>query len=377
MTSKERVKAAINWQKPDRIPVHEDFWEDTPEVWKEQGFPSNITYYPPQLGDDKRQSIDNYFDFDIAVMFLDCSPRYEQKILSHEGENYIYEDRYGYTAEKPWKRSGSIHYVSVKTKGKEVWDKDKKRWFLSSDPEESARIDDHNYFEHFVDYPSWSDAKKKYDRMAGKEKYILFKNYGPWEATWRHRDFSNLLMDIALEPEWVLEMGRTHLELTLDVLKKCISEGMKPDGYFMVDDLGGSTGPLMSPNMWNSVYKEMVKELGDFLKENDIDFWMHSCGNAEPMYDDLIDCGVKVMNPMQVMAGLDIRGIKEKYRNRLAFYGNINAHILDGDWEPLHDELKSRKEMFSEGGWICHTDHSIPPTMSLEQFEKMIKLVRS
>lgn len=377
MTSKERVKAAINWEKPDRIPVHEDFWTDTPVVWIQQGFPQNVSIYPPKPGDLKYQSIDEYYDFDIAVMYLDCSPRYEQKILSHDGENYIYEDRYGYTAEKPWQKSGSIHYVSVKTKDRESWNRDKHMWVLEKNPDGAARIDDSNYFEHFEKYPGWIEARKKYDVMKNNERYILFKNYGPWEATWRHRDFTNLLMDIALEPDWVMEMGRTHLNLTLEVLKRCIAEGMKPDGYLMVDDLGGSTGPLMSPHMWSSVYRDMVKELGDFLKENDIDFWMHSCGNAEPMYDELINCGVKVMNPMQVSAGLNICEMKDKYKNRLAFYGNINAHILDREWDQLHKELKARVDMFSDGGWICHTDHSIPPTMPLAQFEKMIQMVRS
>ncbi|MGL1890042.1 MAG: hypothetical protein OCD02_00375 [Spirochaetaceae bacterium] len=376
MTSKERVKAAINWEKPDRIPVHEDFWTDTLEVWKEQGFPQNITIYPPSLNDNKSQAVDEYFDFDIAVMYLDCSPRYEQKILSHKDDYYIYEDRYGYTAEKPWKKSGSIHYVSVKTKDIETWESTKHRWKLNEDPSESSRIDDQNYFEHFDDYPSWKEAKIKFDIMENNGRYILFKNYGPWEATWRHRDFSNLLMDVALEPEWVRDMGRVHVDLTIDVLKKSISEGMKPDGYFMVDDLGGSNGPLMSPTMWASVYKDMVKELGTFLKENDIDFWMHSCGNAEIMFDDFIDCGVKVMNPLQASAGLDIRQLKDKYQNRLAFYGNIDAHILDGDCEQLQQELTTRKEMFKDGGWICHTDHSIPPTMSLEQFNKMLKTIK-
>lgn len=376
MTSKERVKAAINWEKPDRIPLHEDFWTDTPAVWADQGFPETVTIYPPDPDNKINKSIDEHFDFDIALMYLDCSPRYEQKILSHKNEYYTYEDRYGYTAEKPWRKSGSIHYVSVKTTDREAWDRDKGKWILSADPSEPARIDTSNYFEHFDEYPSWNMARKKYNVLQRNERYILFKNYGPWEATWRHRDFSSLLMDIALEPEWVTEMGRTHLDLTLEVLQKCIDEGMKPDGYFMVDDLGGSNGPLMSPSMWRDVYKDIVRELGDFLKENEIDFWMHSCGNAEPLYDDLIECGVKVMNPLQVSAGLDIRQMKEKYKNRLAFYGNIDAHILNGEWEKLESELITRKKAFSEGGWICHTDHSIPPTMTLEQFQKMINLIK-
>jgi hypothetical protein len=41
MTSRERVKAAIQWQSPDRIPVYEDFWTNTLTVWEEQGLPES------------------------------------------------------------------------------------------------------------------------------------------------------------------------------------------------------------------------------------------------------------------------------------------------------------------------------------------------
>ena len=136
MTSKERVKAALNWKTPDKIPVHEDFWTDTLEVWKKQGLPKNVRISP--VDDTESISADNYFNFDLALMFLDCSPRYEQKIIFRDGENYTFEDRYGYTAEKPWQKSGSIHFKSVKTISQEIWQQDKKRWTLSDDPAELA-----------------------------------------------------------------------------------------------------------------------------------------------------------------------------------------------------------------------------------------------
>lgn len=366
MNSKERVKAALNWLPPDRIPVHEDFWTDTISTWKDQGLPA---------GTDER-NIGEYFDFDIAVMYLDSSPRYEQKILERKGENYIYEDRFGYTAEKPWMKSGSIHYLSTVTEDRDRWEREVKPRFRF-DPDESSRIDDSNYFEHFAPYPTWEECKGLFEKHRELEKYILFKNYGPWEASWRHRDFTRLLMDIALDPDWVADMAWTQTKLSLRILEHSLELGMKPDGYLMVDDLGGGTGPLISPDMWREVMGPPVRMLGNFLEAEGIDFWMHSCGNAELLYEDLIDCGVRVMNPLQVTAGLDIREMAERYRGRLAFYGNIDAHLLGKDWAPLEEALKTRKEMFTDGGWICHTDHSIPPDMSLADYRRMVELIRS
>lgn len=141
MNSRERVKAAINYQKPDRIPCNESPWPDTVEKWYEQGLPKDV-------------SLADYFGFDICSMYLDTSPRFEQKIVERENEYYIFEDRYGYTAKKFFGKAGTIDFISHVTKGQQSWENQKHRWKLSSDIEESARIDDASYFEHFDPYPS-------------------------------------------------------------------------------------------------------------------------------------------------------------------------------------------------------------------------------
>ena len=75
MTSKERVRAAIQWKQPDRIPVHENFWTDTLSTWKNQGLPDFVEMYPPLNAElENLNSVEAHFDFDIAPMYLDSSP---------------------------------------------------------------------------------------------------------------------------------------------------------------------------------------------------------------------------------------------------------------------------------------------------------------
>jgi uroporphyrinogen decarboxylase len=368
MTSRERVKAAINWERPDRIPIHESFWTDTVCTWKNQGLPDSVQMYPPH-------SVEEHFGLDIAPMYLDSSPRFPQRIISRDGEYYTYDDRWGYRATKPWQASGSIHYVKTVTEGKESWETEvKPRMKLYES--DSARIDDASYFEHFEDYPDWVGAKRKFDSLAEQDKYVLAFNYGPWEATWRHRDFSNCLMDIALEPEWFEDMVWTHHRLTKEIIKKAWETGIKIDGYIMVDDLGSSTATLISPDMFRQVLKPVYKDMGEFLRSLGIDFWLHSCGNVKLLIDDYLDVGIQVLNPVQVTAGMDAVEIADKFKDKMAFYGNIDAHLLDGDWCELEKSLERRCSFFRNGGWVFHSDHSIPPTMSLEKFQRMINYVK-
>jgi uroporphyrinogen decarboxylase len=376
MTSLERVRSAIHRTGPDRIPLHEDFWIDTPEEWRKQGLAEYLELKPPA---DPHISLDNwledYFDFDIAVMFLDASPRLPQTILGEDDEWITFSDRWGYTAKKPRGRSGTIEYQDTHTKEWSDWLKIVDRFVL--DPSETARIDDRNYFEHFEAYPEWQGAQQKYMRLRNRNRYILFKDYGPWEGLWRHREFTRALIDIALNPEQIAEMTAAHHKLRQEILDLCIASGMKPDGVFLVDDLGSSNGPLISPDSFRKYFKPLYADLGSWLKERGIDFWLHCCGNTEMFFDDYIECGVKVINPLQVSAGLDIIKLNQSYGNQLAFYGNIDAHLLDGDQNQLHQAIRARKKIFSDGGWICHSDHSVPPTMAYRDYQRFLEIMRT
>jgi uroporphyrinogen decarboxylase len=151
---------------------------------------------------------------------------------------------------------------------------------------------------------------------------------------------------------------------------------MKPDGFFMVEDLAETRGLLFSPDMWRTILKPSVAKLGGFLKENEIDFWMHCCGNAEILFPDLIECGVQVMNPIQVSAGLNIVELREKYGEQLAFYGNISVPKMSGPLEQLEDEIKSKVHLAKEGGYIYHSDHSVPPDVDFQRYKWILETVR-
>ena len=69
-------------------------------------------------------------------------------------------------------------------------------------------------------------------------------------------------------------MTGTYVDLLIAVLQRCLAEGTKPDGFFMVEDLAHTRGMLMSPRTWRHIYKPLTRRLGSFLNDNDIAFWM-------------------------------------------------------------------------------------------------------
>ena len=363
MNHRQRVQAALAFERPDRLPCNESLWDGTIEVWRDQGMPPDV-------------SAADYFDFDLCCMSIDASPRLEQKILQREGGYITYKDRFGYTVRKQDGLSASMEFSDHVTTDREAWERIKPRFTLSDDPNQPARLDEASYFAHFAPYPSWRQARRKYDRLYATERYMLLNVYGPWEAAWRHRGMENLLMDVAIDPDWVREMGETYIDLVLAVLERSLEHGIRPDGVFLVEDLGSTRSTLISPASWRKIFRPLWERMGAFLRAQDIDFWLHTCGAAQPLLDDLIECGVRVFNPLQASAGFDVVALRQQYADRMVFYGNIDVKKMLAGREELEAEIRHKVPVARQGGFIFHSDHSVPPQVSFQQYAWMLQTAR-
>lgn len=347
----------------DRIPIHDAFWEDTLALWRTQG-----------LGDDDPCDV---FEMDFDAMYLDLSGRAEQKVLADDGRTITVQDRAGYVVRKFIGKSRSMEFLDHFTQDKDTWTKLRERLILDPDGTGDARLDDQSYFMHMDRYPTWAEAKSKYDRLRRRQRFLLFHAYGPWEAAWRHRGIDNLLMDLALDPDWVRDMGRAHVDLLIDTLKHCLQLGAKPDGLFLADDFGCTRGLLFSPAMWRDIFQPLYAKLAAFLRANDISFWLHSCGDVRGLIPDLIDVGLDVLQPLQVSAGMDVRELLPEYGDRLVMFGNISAAAMSGPAAPFKAEIRTKLTLGCErGGYIYHSDHSIPPEVSFDRYRQMMEWVR-
>lgn len=362
MDGRTRVRNAIERKPMDRIPIAESPWEDTVTRWESEGLA-------------KGADLAALFDWDIVDMSIDVSMRLPHRLVADDGEYVTIEDRYGYTVRKIKGKSRTIECLHHVTTGKDAWRDLAPRFRF--DPTDTARIDDKSYFMRLEEYPSWEGAKRKLDALRATGRYVLFNAYGPYEGTWRHRGYQQLLMDVALDPEWVTEMGRAQNDLLIEVLRHAVRIGMKPDGLFLVDDMGSTRGLLISPESWRAVFKPIYAELGAYLRSEGIRFWLHSCGNVEAIIPDYIECGLDVLQPLQAHAGMDVRKLKPLYGDRLTFYGNIDARLMSGPEDAIEAEIRD-KVLFARrgGGYIFHSDHSVPPEVSLPRFRRIMDLAR-
>jgi len=339
------------------------YWEDTLARWREEGLPPNV-------------DTSDYFGFDFDFLYLDASLRVPEQLLEETDEYTIREDKHGFVA-KQWKgRSGALGYLDHRMKTPEDWEQLKGR--LAVDFGGTSRIHFISYFEPFVEYPTWEEIATYFQYIWQRERYILLRVYGPFEATWRRHGFEETLMDMVVAPGFVSDMARAHVDLIIETLDLAQSYGIKPDGLFLIEDLGMNTGPLFSPRAYERVLWPEHQRLGEILHARGIAYFMHSDGDIRVLIPRLIEAGVQVLQPLEAKSGLDVRELKKRYGRDLAFMGNIDVRKMSASRAELEKEVWSKLEIAKQGGgYIYHSDHSIPPTVSFENYMYLMELLHT
>jgi uroporphyrinogen decarboxylase len=90
----------------------------------------------------------------------------------------------------------------------------------------------------------------------------------------------------------------------------------------------------------------------------------------------LISMGLDALNPLEVKAGMDPIALKREYGKDLVLHGGINAVLWDQP-EAIREEMHRVVPVVKEsGGYIFSSDHSVPSTVSLEDFRRITDLAK-
>ena len=116
----------------------------------------------------------------------------------------------------------------------------------------------------------------------------------------------------------LVEMHLANLQKYLASVHDCI------DVIVFGDDLGMQSGPQISPAMYREFFKSRHAALWNRSKElaPDVTVMLHSCGGLRELLPDLIDAGLEAVNPVQVSCGgMDARGLKRDFGRDIVLWG--------------------------------------------------------
>ena len=347
MNSHQRVKAAYEFKEPDRVPIFDAYWPETVERWRTEGLPADVSPW-------------DHFDTDIRMITcIDHSLMLPEKIIEQTDEYIIKTDGYGITAKTFKHKTTTPHYMDFLIKTRQDWDKYRAK--LSPSPD---RID-------------WQSLKEEYAAWSKNQKYVLYGTLGLFETCWRLVGFENTLMQMVLDPDWLREIVEEITNLLIATGDLLLELGVDFDGILVSDDIAYKNGLLFSSTHLNELFVPCYKRFfGHFRKIGKTVTW-HSDGKISEAIPSLINAGINCLQPLEVKAGMDVRDLKMEYKHQLVLMGNIDVRIMAQTKHDIEREIESKlPTAMTGGGYIYHSDHSIPPEVSFENYCYVIDLIK-
>lgn len=128
------------------------------------------------------------------------------------------------------------------------------------------------------------------------------------------------------EPEYVAELHEIVISHTIRLLERLLPvAGPNIDVYMCsADDWGTQNATVASPEIYRSLFQPYYQRMNDAIHQMapNIKTFLHSCGAIYNLIDDIIDSGFDVLNPVQWTAGgHSWREWKDKARGRIALWG--------------------------------------------------------
>lgn len=102
----------------------------------------------------------------------------------------------------------------------------------------------------------------------------------------------------------------------------------------------------------------------------------HSCGNITQYISDLIDIGLKILEPCQPC--MDLKSLKKEFGKDLIFYGGINTQTLPYlSVEETKDMVRNTIRILGKGGgYIIAPSQEIINDVPLENIKALVDAIK-
>ncbi len=323
ITNRENFQAALNFEKPDRLPAIEwaTWWDKTVGAWRA------INPRCPSA----QQELFSYFGLDSHYQFW-VSPRgarcpeakyHGGPVIGntreyHDIKKHLYPDEHLRDLEKRLKELKPLHDAGEIA----VW--------------------------YSVDGFFWFPRT-----LLGIEAH-LYSFYD--------------------EPELLHEMNtdlcafyRRTLETVYGVLT--------PVFMTFAEDMSYNLGPMLSKEQYDEFMKPYYLKLVPIIKSTGTKVFIDTDGQVEPLIPWFLECGIEGCLPLERMAGVDVARIREKYP-RWLMIGGFDKTVMHKGEAAMRTEFDRLLPVVRSGGFIPGVDHQTPPDVSEENYRIYVRLLK-
>lgn len=393
MTSRERVKRALNHQETDRVPV--DFGGSRITGIGALAYRNLLRH----LGMEEE-----IYLYDNKQLLAEPSPTMIRKM----GGDVVQLHRLGPSTGMPflcldrWKPGrltdgspckvpeqletavGADGMIQIVHEGKVYARRSSQSFYFDVCHAPLAGASNRSDIDAFVFPDPWSAREEAYLRERiealyhGTDKALFaglpLMNCSFFEMSLVLFGFENFMMTLVDDPDLIGYWLDCMLEHDFEILEKFLAiAGPFIEVIQLNDDYGAQSALQIAPEIYRSLFKPRQKRWIEFVKaRTQAKVFIHCDGAIEEILPDFIEIGIDILNPLQTSArGMDPGKIKARFGRELSFWGagvETQTTLPFGSIEQIRAEVRERVELLGKGGgYVFGTIHNIQPDIPPEK----------
>lgn len=362
-TARDVITALLSHRElPERMGLAESFWPHILDnAWGEQGMASDT-------------DLVRHFDLDIAcVHWCDLpGPRPDLiATLSEDDECIVSRDAWG-AITKGWKhRAGTPEHIGFTLSSSAAWFNDFRDAFLAQDPLQFLDLNQSSGSEAITRNLQQQRAEGRFATMSFM---FVFE--------WLRKVMGDLFMleSLLLEPDLIHDFNRAITDRFLTIYDHIFRTVGLPDGIHFYDDLAYTAAPFASPDCHRELVLPYHREIVGFFKDHGLPVIMHTCGDFRPHLPAIVESGVDCIQALEAKTGMDVVELAHEWKDHLCFFGNLDIRAFEsGDRTRIDAEIDSKIGGMrrARAPYIIASDHSIPPSVTLDDYRYALARMRA
>ena len=208
------------------------------------------------------------------------------------------------------------------------------------------------------------------------DRFRVFQiGFSLYERAWTLRGLTTFMEDFYDHPEFVVELLNTIADYNIAQLQEALKYDI--DAIYFGDDWGQQHGLQMGPKLWRRFILPVLKRMYSAVHKAGKFVFIHSCGDVDELFDDLIEAGLDCFNPFQPEV-MDVFSLLQKYQGRLTFHGGLSTQrtLPFGTVDQVIAESQKLLAAGRSGGYIFAPAHDVEGDVPLENMLAFIQVAQ-